>query len=93
MNEDIFLAFLVVNKVRAAQLQNYVSAVKSFLFRFSMSSKFCDHPKVHMYIKSIQKNAPVNVRVNKIIDIELLKALISGCQRTFPGDIFKSCYL
>ena len=96
VNVDIFLAFLeclVVNQVKAAQLQNYVSAIKNFSIRFSMPSHFCDHPKVHMYIKSLQKSAPVNVKINQIIDIQLLKALITCCDRTFLGDIFKTCYL
>ena len=46
-----------------------------------------------MYLKSIQKTAPFSVKMHHIIDIQLLTAIVSACDATEFGYVFKACYL
>ena len=96
VNEAIFLAFmecLMVNKVSHVQIQNYVSAIRHFSLTYNLPVKFLQHHNVKMYLKSLKKNAPLSVKLHNIIDSPLLHDLISKCDFTYMGTIFKTAYL
>ena len=65
-----FLECLKMNGVKASQLQNYVSAVRSFYIRFSLPFEVWDHPQVAMFIKAVQKTAPFSVHLPNLVDID-----------------------
>ena len=91
-----FLAFLEClnfNGVKASQMNNYVSAIKSYYVRFALSVSVFDSPQIAMYIKSLQKTAPFKVKIPNLVDINLLRALIAKCDCTYMGAIFKTVYL
>ena len=64
-----FLECLNVNGVKAAQMQNYISALRLFYIRFSLPCVIWDHPQIGLFIKAIQKTAPFSVRLPKLVDM------------------------
>ena len=96
VNVTVLLAFcecLVVNNVKHAQLLNYLSAIKTMSFTYDLHISDLTHPKLHLYLKSIQKSAPFSVKLHHIIDIELLTSIVNKCDSTYLGYVFKTCYL
>ena len=93
---DIALAFLEClqfNGVLYSQMLNYVSAIRSMSIRYSLDLQPWNHPKISMYLKSVQKSSPTLLKMHNIIDIDMLKQLIKKCDCTFMGTVFKVLYL
>ena len=88
-----FLECLHWNGMKCSQIQNHLSAVKSYYVRLALPVAVFDSPQITMYLKSLQKTAPFSVRLPNLIDVALLKELIAKCQLTYMGDIFKAVYL
>ena len=96
VNVDILIAFmtcLVTNKVKHAQLLNYISAIKTMSSAHSWQLPDLNHAKLHMYLKSIQKSSPFSVKLHHLIDIPLLTSIVQRCDSTYLGYVFKTCYL
>ena len=96
VNVDILLAFLEClhfNKVRPAQMLNYVSALKSFATRLGWQQHVFDHSRISLYIKAVQRTAPAKIKLNNIVDVSFLRQIILKCNATYLGQIFKSMYL
>ena len=62
-----FLKFLKFNRVKSSQMQNYLSAIKSYSVRFSLPLSHFQDPRISMYIKAIQKTATFTVKLKKYI--------------------------
>ena len=88
-----FLECLHWNGMKCSQIQNHLSAVKSYYIRLALPVAVFDNQQITMYLKSLQKTAPFSVRLPNLIDITLLKALIAKCELTYMWDIFKAVYL
>ena len=96
VNVNVLLAFLeclVYSGTKYSQLLNYLSAIKTFSLMYDVSIPDIKHSKISLFLKSIQKTAPLSVKLHHLIDIPLLNSIVSTCQLTFLGDIFKSIYL
>ena len=96
VNVNVLLAFLeclVVNNVRHSQLLNYMSAIKTMSSAYDLSLPDINHPKLAMYLKSIQKSSPFHVKLHHIIDIPFLSSIVQKCDLTYLGFVFKACYL
>ena len=87
-----FLECLKMNGVKASQMQNYVSAVKSFYVKFSLSFEVWDHPQIAMFIKAVQKTARFSVCLPNLVDIDLFKTIMTKCDSIYMGKIFKVAY-
>ena len=88
-----FLECLYYNGVKHPQMANYLSAIKSKFIIFGLDvACFSDH-RLKYYQKAVQLHAPLQVKLNKIIDVKLLKDIISQCDLTYMGQIFKGLYL
>ena len=88
-----FLEFLKFNGVKAPQMQNYLSAIRSFSIKVALPTAHLLDQRIPMYIKAVQKTAPFVVKLNNVIDIPLLTDLVAACQKTHLGSIFKAAYL
>ena len=88
-----FLECLYYNGVKHSQMANYLSAIKSKFIIFGLDvACFSDH-RLKYYQKAVQLHAPFHVKLNKIIDVTLLKKIVSQCDLTYMGQIFKGLYL
>ena len=96
VNVDVllsYLEFLHINGKSVSQIQNSLSALKSRSLFYSLPTTiFSDH-KIMLYIKALQKTAPLNIQLKTIIDIPGLKQLALTCDSTYMGQIFKAMYL
>ena len=88
-----FLEFLHFNSSTVNQMKNHISAIKHFSHRFALHLSAFDDPKVTLYLTSVQKAAPFCVKIHNIIDIPLLKKIVTACNLTYMGHIFKTIYL
>ena len=96
VNASVILAFLeclVMNGIKASQLQNYISAIRTMHICHGMNVSYLDHPSIPLFIKSIQKTSTFRVNLKHIVDIPLLESIVATCDLTYLGHIFKSCYL
>ena len=84
-----FLEFLHFNSTTVSQIKNYLSAIKHFFHRFGLPSAVWDSPKITLYFTSLQKSTPFCVKIHNLIDIPLLKKLITACDATYMGRILK----
>ena len=88
-----FMECLYYNGVKHSQMANYLSAIKSKFIIFGLDvACFSDH-RLKYYQKAVQLHAPFHVKLNKIIDVTLLKKIVSQCDLTYMGQIFKGLYL
>ena len=74
-------------------MSNYLSAIKSKLLIFGLDVAGFADVRLKYYQKAIQRQAPIRVSLKKIIDVPLLKLIVSQCDYTFMGQIFKALYL
>ena len=80
------------NGVKHPQMANYLSAIKCKFVIFGLDvTCFNDHRL--KYQRPVQLHAPFRVKLNKIIDVDLLKKIVSQCDLTYMGQIFKGVYL
>ena len=88
-----FLECLYYNGVKHPHMANYLSAIKSKFIIFGLDvACFSDH-RLKYYQKAVQLHAPLQVKLNKIIDVKLLKEIVAQCDLTYMGQIFKGLYL
>ena len=89
----MFSGVSVLYWVKHPQMANYLSAIKSNFIIFGLYvACFNDH-RLKYYQRAVQLHAPLYVKLNKIIDVNLLKKIVSQCDLTCMGQIFKGLYL
>ena len=74
-------------------MANYISAIKSFSTKLGFNSAAFEHKKIAMYLKSLQRETPLSVKLHHVIDIKFLRDIIKNCEATYMGMIFKAAYL
>ena len=88
-----FLEFLYCNGTKYSQLLNYISAIRTFSLMYDVKIPDLKHSKINLSLKAIQKANPFSVKLHHLIDIPLLNSIISTCDLTYLGYMFKSIYL
>ena len=88
-----FLECLQFNGVRSSQMSNYLSAIKSKLLILGLDVAGFADVRLKYYQKAIQMHTPIRVNLKKVIDIPLLRSIVSQCDYTFMGQIYKALYL
>ena len=91
LNLLCFLECLQYNGVKHTQIVNYLSAKTKFLMGLDVTC-FSDCWWKY-YQKAMQLHSPLTVKLNKIIDIPLLKSIVQCCNFTYIGQIFIAVYL
>ena len=93
LNLLCFLECLQYNGVKYTQMANYLSAVKTKFLIMGLDVACFNDCRLKYYQKAVQLQSPLNVKLNKIIDISLLKSIVKCCDLTYMGQIFKAVYL
>ena len=88
-----FLECLVCNKVSPAVLANYVAAIKAKCILYNLSYHVCANVKIKYFLKSVKITRPLCVKPHNIIDLKMLKAIISECRNLRCGPVFKAIFL
>ena len=95
-NVDIllmFMEFLEFNQISKATIANYVSAIKHNFIIYGLDYHTCSHPKLAMFLKAMSINRPLNLKVQGIIDIPLLKLMVVTCDSLVHPKVYKALYL
>ena len=88
-----FLEFLLENGTSPSGVSNYISAVKSSLAMYGVSTlPFLDQ-RIIYFQKSLARQRQFSIKIKKIIDIPLLQKITSLCDTTWMGQIYKATYL
>ena len=88
-----FLEYLHFNGIKVSQMANYLSAIKSTFTIYGMDVSCFTDQRLKLYQRAVQLHAPLSVKLNKVIDIALLKQIVQQCDLTYMGQIFKAVYL
>ena len=74
-------------------MANYLSAIKSTFTIYGLDVSCFTDQRLKLYQRAVEIHAPFAVKLNKIIDIALLKRIVHQCDLTYMGQIFKAIYL
>ena len=78
-----YLEFLVQNGLRATSLKNDTSILKRFFALFEWPTYVFSTRKVLLFIKSVQTNAALNIRITGVFSVSMLRKLI----RTYNSEV------
>ena len=88
-----FLECLHHNGIKHSQIANYLSAITCKFLIFGLDvACFNDH-RLKYYQGAVQLHAPLQVKLNKMIDVELLKKIVLQCDLTYMRQILEAVYL
>ena len=76
-----YLEFLVQNGLRATSLRNHMSILKHFFALFEWPTYVFGTRKVLLFIKSVQNNAALNIRITGVFSVSMLRKLIRTIQK------------
>ena len=93
LNLLCFLECLQYNGVKYTQMVNYLSAIKTKFVIMGLDVACFNDCRLKYYQKAVQLHSPLTVKLNKVIDIPLLKSIVQCCNFTYMGQIFKTVYL
>ena len=74
-----------------SNIQLYLS-YKSFYVRFSLPLQVWENRQIGMFTTAVQKMAPFQVKLPNLVNIDLFKSIMSKCDSTYMGQVFKVAY-
>ena len=87
-----YLQFLEANHVSAASMSNHLSAIKAKLALFGLPLHPFADPRIKYFQKAMTLHRPLKVTLKKIIDIRTLQLILTACDSTYMGQVFKAVY-
>ena len=93
LNLLCFLECLHYNGVKQPQMENYLSAIRTQYLLCGLDISCSIDARLKFYLKAVQRQAPLVIKLNKIIDIPMLSQIVEQCDFTYMGQIFKALYL
>ena len=88
-----FLEFLASNNVSHSAIVNYLSAIKTKVTMFGLSSASFTDPRLRYFSRSLARNAALKVTLKSIIDIPILSQISQVCDSMYMGFVYKSAIL
>ena len=87
-----FLEFLAESDTSTSNIANYISAVKTTLAKYGVSTIAFYDQKIRLFQKSLRMTKQLTIKIKKIIDIDMLKN-VPICDSMWMGQIYKALYL
>ena len=88
-----YLEFLAQNGLRATSLKNHLSTLKHFFALFEWPTYVFHTRKVSLFVKSVQNNAPLNVKITGVFSVPMLRKLICAIQRYTNAKLYTVLFL
>ena len=88
-----YLEFLFCSDKSVSVMRNHVSAIKWRLQNLGIDTSPWDDSRIAMYLKSVQRAGPLSFRLKPIITPAILRSLITACDGTQMGFMYKAVYL
>ena len=89
----VYLEFLVQNNLKAVSLRNHLSILKYYFSLFGWSTSVFNERKVQLFVKSVQINAKLQVKVKGIFKVELLQRLVTSVMRFTNAEVYRALFL
>ena len=89
----VFMEFLVFNNVSNLFINNYLSAIKAKFIIHDLDTACFHNPRIKYFARSLALSAPSKITLKAVIDIPLLKRIVSRCNTMYLGMIYKAAFL
>ena len=90
---QVFLTFLFDNGLTSRTISTYVSAIKHYFVYYGLDYKVLEHNSITLLLRSFILNAPIKLRKQGIITLEILQNIISACKILPHPPLFRSIFL
>lgn len=88
-----FLIFLFDNQLSPATIASYVSALKYYFVVYNFDESLLHHSSISLLLRAFRLQAPIKIRKQGIIDLDLLQSIILACEvLPFPY-LYKALFL
>ena len=87
-----FLKCLLYNGVKAPQMANYLSTIKTKFTILGLDVTCFADTRLKYYQKAVQLHSPLQVKLKKVIDVSLLYKIVQQCDYTYVGQVFKAVF-
>ena len=88
-----FLECLNYNGVKYLHMANYLSAIKTQFLLCGLDVACFTDARVKFYQEAVQRQTPLNIKLNQIIDISTLQMIVDQCNYIYMRQVFKALYL
>ena len=89
----VYLEFLVQNNLKAVSLRNHLSILKYYFSLFGWSTCVFNGKKVQLFVKSVQINVKLQVKVKGIFTVELLQRLVTSVMKFTNAEVYRALFL
>ena len=89
----LYLEYLAQNSLKSCSLRNHISVLKHFFASFGWPVEVFNHRKVQLLIRSVERNARMQIRVKGVFTISLLEKLIKIVEPLKNGQVYKTVFL
>ena len=88
----MFLEYLHKNSISAANIENYLSAVKTLTAKYGLSVAYFSDQRIQMFIKALKINRPLHLVTSASIDEHTLQKILLECDKFPHSVVYKSLY-
>ena len=88
-----FMEYLVLNQISPADISNYLAAIRAQCIVFNLNTACFQHQQIQYFLKSLKINRPLQPKIHKHIDTQLLTSIIRIAETLHHPQVFKSLYI
>ena len=88
-----YLEYLSQNGLKNCSLRNHLSILKHFFAMFNWSTVPLTTRKIHLFLKSVQVNTSMKVKVKGVFTVKMLEQLVKKSRSFQNGQIFAAVFL
>ena len=88
-----FIEFLVFNGLKAASINNYISAIKTLFKWFNLNMEIFVHPKLKLMLRAVEVSVRRPAIQKSIFDVNMVEKIIVACEVLPLPSVFRTIYL
>ena len=88
-----FMEYLVLNQISPANISNYLAGIRAQCIVFNLDTVAFQHQQIQYFLKSLKINRPLQPKLHKHIDIQLLTSIVQVADSLQNAQIFKPLYI
>ena len=83
----------MLNQISPANISNYLAAIRAQCIVFNLNTACFQHQQIQYFLKSLKINRPLQPKIHKHIDTQLLNSIIRITETLHHPQVFKSLYI
>ena len=88
-----FMEYLVLNQISPANISNYLAGIRAQFIVFNLDTTYFQHQQIQYFLRSLKINRPLQPKIHKHIDIQLLTDIIHITDTLQHPNVFKTLYI